>query len=115
MVTNDEVFSEDESPRKGELHKKDAIDNIIGTREPMVFKEDFINMGNKTCKHISIEDKHFVRLFNQKVRSKDPTYELEIPSNFKELMYQRTLVKKNNTARRKKVVFNMYQHHEESK
>ena len=54
MVIYDEVFSEYESPRKGALHQKDAIDNIIGSREPMVFKEDFINMGNKTYKHISI-------------------------------------------------------------
>ena len=42
----------------------------------------------------------FFLLVQPKGVSKEPTYELQIPSNFKELMDQKALVKEKNTERR---------------
>ena len=64
---------------------------------------------------ISYKRTIFSRLFNQKVGSKEMTSEIQIPSNFKKLMYQKSPVKEKKTARRKKVIFNLDQYDEESK
>ena len=52
----------------------------MDTREPIMFKECLITVGNNTWKNITEEDNN--------------------PSNFKELMDQKSLVKEKNTERR---------------
>ena len=61
------------------------------------------------------KEENIFRGFNRKVRSKDPTCELQIPSNFKGILDHKSPVKVKKTARRKKSILNLDQNYEEYK
>ena len=82
------------------------------TREPMSL--NIISLLWRIRDGIFTEsDKNSFRLFNRNVRPQEPTFELQITSNFKEIMDQKSLVKEKKTAHPKKVIFNLDQHYEE--
>ena len=112
MIRDDEGLSEDKIPINKSRRQKETRNDIMYTRESMRFKWVFITVDNRTWKHITVEDKHFVRLFNQKVRYQEPTCGLQIISNFRERMDHKSSVTGKNMVQRKKVVFNLDQHDE---
>ena len=50
MVRDDEGLSEDKIPINRTRHHKDTRDDMMSTREPMMFKGGFITVENKTWK-----------------------------------------------------------------
>ena len=93
-------------------HHKDTGYDIIYTKEPIRFKGGFITVDNKAWKIYNIIRQEFFLLLNQNVRSKDPTCELQIPSNFMELMDQKPSIKEKNMTQSKKFIFNLNQNDE---
>ena len=89
MIRDDEGLPDNKIPRKRARLQNDNRYDIVDTRQPMRFKWGLITVENNTWKILQKKKKNF-RVINRKFICKETTCELQIPSNFKEVMDQKS-------------------------
>ena len=91
--------------------RKKTRNSIMDNIEPMMFEGVFVTVKNNTWGNITEEDNNLVDLFNQRFIYQESTCELQIPSNFKERVDQKSSIKGKNIVWHKYVFLNLDQHY----